>query len=613
MSQQGHVARYDRETGSAKFIQPTHPDADVVLRFNWNAAISMDPFDNSTLYFGSQFVHKTTDKGHTWDVISGDLTTNDSTKLKQHESGGITMDATGAENHCTILAITPSTLQKGLLWVTTDDGKVHISKNGGTTWEDLTANVSGLPKGSWIPQVKASVHHAGEAVIVVNNYRNFDFNTYLFRTKDFGKTWTSLASNSKVSGYSLSFMQDLVEPKLMFLGTEFGLYVSIDEGKVWTKWTNGYPTVSTMDLTIQPREHDLVIGTFGRAAYVLDDIRPLRALAKEGVDVLDKTLKIYEPPLAYITQNQQPSGTRFAANAIFNGENRRRGAAIAYTLNKPKKDKDEEKDKSAEESKEEGKEDKVSFDSLTLEVFNAQNKLIRTIKQKAPKENGLSKIYWRMDEKGIFGPSRKLRKKTASERGGASVLPGTYKLRLSFGNQMDSTQITVDYDLRLPMPSEVLKARYNLIKEIQGLIVLADDATQQLLEAREIVDGYTEQMTKIDKEAFKDQIKEHKAMKDTINTMIDSILGKEDKRQGITANAKPITMDYLYTAQYYAYELRQMPGATEARLVKQAKDKLSPIIDQIDSFFEKDWAEYRKSAETLKLSPFKDYESLKKE
>ena len=162
MSQQGFVSRYDHITGNNYTVRPTPPDATTELRFNWNAGIGQDPFDTNTVYFGSQFVHKSTNKGLTWEVISPDMTTNDPEKLKQSESGGLTMDATGAENHCTILVIEPSPVERNMLWVGTDDGRVHITQNGGANWTEVTQNIKGLPKGSWIPQIRAT-KNLGEA------------------------------------------------------------------------------------------------------------------------------------------------------------------------------------------------------------------------------------------------------------------------------------------------------------------------------------------------------------------------------------------------------------------------------------------------------------------
>ena len=272
MSQQGYVSRYDRNTGYSYSIQPTHPDPKVKLRFNWNSAIGQGPFDNSTLYFGSQFVHKSTDKGITWNVISPDLSTNDPNKQKQGESGGLTMDATGAENHTTILVIEPSPLEKDMLWVGTDDGNVQITKDGGASWINVTKNIKGLPKGSWVAQIKASNKNKGEALLIANDYRRFNYTPYAYRTKNYGKTWTRIVDATDVKSHTLSIVEDLKNPNLLFLGTDDGLYVSLNAGEKWTKWTNGFPTVPVKDLVIHPREHDLIIGTFGRAAWVLDDI-----------------------------------------------------------------------------------------------------------------------------------------------------------------------------------------------------------------------------------------------------------------------------------------------------------------------------------------------------
>lgn len=311
MSQQGSLGRYDRQTGYVKGIKPTHPDANLKVRFNWNSPFALDPFDNGTIYYGSQFVHKSTDKGNTWDIISSDLTTSDPEKQKQHESGGLTMDATGAENHCTLLAITPSPVEKGVIWVGTDDGKVQLTRDGGKTWNDVTSKIPGMPKGAWIPQVKASSYKGGEVFVVVNNYRQFDYKPYLFRSRDYGQTWENIAGGAQMgdNNFTLAIVQDPIEPRLIFVGTENGLFVSLDEGKTYTKWTSEYPAgVPTMDLVIHPREHDLVIGTFGRAIYVLDDIRPLRELAKQGTQLLSSTVHLFTPPDAYQVTFQDPAG-----------------------------------------------------------------------------------------------------------------------------------------------------------------------------------------------------------------------------------------------------------------------------------------------------------------
>lgn len=630
MSQQGFVVRYDRVTGHTRIVRPTHPDADMRLRFNWNAAIAQDPFDNSTVYFGSQFVHKSTDKGATWTVISPDLTTNDPEKQKQHESGGLTMDATGAENNTTILAITPSPVEKGLLWAGTDDGYIQITRDGGDSWTNVTSNIPGMPEAGWVAQIKASTYNAGEAFAVINNYRNFDFKPYLFHTRDYGKTWNSLVREDQVWTYTLAFVQDPVEPNLMFLGSEGGLYVSIDAGRNWTQWTNEYPMVSTMDLIIHPREHDLVIGSFGRAAYVLDDIRPLRAMAKEGSAVLSQRVKIFEPADAYITLNQEAAGTRFAGNAIYSGQNKRRGAMISYVVNKP-----EEKEKVEDTPKEEPKkgrkrsrnkepekkpepeqqqtEDtvKVSYDSLTLEVFNGNGELIRTLKRKAPKEKGLQRMYWSLNEKGVRGASRRKPRKNASEPGGVTVLPGKYGLRLKFGDQTDSTTISVRYDPRVDMQGSVLTAKRTMLKRIEKSRGVTAEAMLRLVESKELVEDYTKKMKEKDKDGFKDLIDRSKVVKDSIESLMIPFVGEDNsKKQGIVRSPVPSVSSRFGTASYYVGSALDRPGTTEERLVQQAEEKLAEAIDKVNRFYAEDWPAYRQEIEKADLSPFKNYEPL---
>ena len=382
MSQQGNVSRYDWQTGNNYGVKPTHPDPDMILRFNWNAAIGQDPFDNSTVYFGSQFVHKSTNKGLTWQVISPDLTTNDPEKQKQSESGGLTLDATGAENHCTLLVIEPSELQKDLLWTGSDDGRVHITQDGGETWQEVTKNLKQLPEGSWITQIKASNKQPGTALLVANDYRRFNYTPYVYKTINYGKSWERIVDEKDVFGYALSIVEDLETDRLLFLGTDDGLYYSTNAGENWTKFDpKVFPTVSTKDLVIHPREHDLVIGTFGRAAWVMDDIRPLRAIANNP-EITSKQSYLFDPPHAILAEYQQPTGSRFGGDALFNAENRKAGSMLTYFY---KAQNENEKD------------------SLTLKIYDGDRQ-IRTLKRKVPKKTGFYRWYWFMNEKGVDRP-----------------------------------------------------------------------------------------------------------------------------------------------------------------------------------------------------------------
>ncbi|GAB4245605.1 MAG: hypothetical protein Tsb0034_24200 [Ekhidna sp.] len=614
-AQQGFAGIYDRKTGFFELIRPTYPEGDVELRFNWNVGMNRDPQNPSTIYFGSQFVHKSTDGGQNWDIISPDLTTNDPEKQKQGDSGGLTMDATGAENYCTIIVIEPSPLNSEVIWVGTDDGNVQLTRNGGDSWTNLADRLPGLPKGTWITQIKASNKIEGEALLVANDYRRFNYTPYAYRTRDFGQTWERIVDSNDVASYALAIVEDPVESRLLFLGTDDGLYVSVDAAASWTKWdAENFPTTNAYDLVIHPREHDLVIGTFGRSIWVLDDIRPLRAIAKNGINTLDKTLKVYDAPTAYINTTQQPKGSRFGGDALFNGENRPFGAMLTYSIKRPeKKDKADEgkgkkKGKKEEEVKEE-EEKKVSYDSLTIEVFKG-DELIRTLKSRAPQENGIHRTFWNMDEKGTESMRRGDRRGNA-EPGGVNVLAGTYKVRFTFGDQKDSTNVEVKYDPRLNLSESDLRARYNALKSLEAKRGLGAEAVERIKESIGIATGIQSNLKKKDKEGYKDQIELCKTTIDTLNSMLDVFVGPEDDRQGITRNNPNSINSHFGGAYGYVSNGLHAPGATENKLIKRFEEEFKEAMDQVNGYYAEEWPKFREAVEKLDTSPFKDYEEIK--
>ncbi|WP_127021118.1 WD40/YVTN/BNR-like repeat-containing protein [Flagellimonas beolgyonensis] len=607
MSQQGFVSRYDWKTGNNYIVRPTPPDPETMLRFNWNAAIGQDPFNNATVYFGSQFVHKSMDKGLTWEVISPDLTTNDPEKQKQSESGGLTMDATGAENHCTIIVIEPSPVEKDMLWVGTDDGRVHYTLNGGQTWVEVTKNIKGLPAGSWIPQIKASHNNKGEALLVANDYRRFNYTPYVYRTKDYGKTWTRIVDGNDVASYALSILEDPNNPNLMFLGTDDGLYLSMDAGNKWQKWNKDFPTVSTKDLAIHPREQDLVIGTFGRAAWVLDDIRPLTALAGNPT-VLQKEISLFESPDAYLAAYQQPTGSRFGGDAIYQGENRNGGAMITYYLKEGAK-KDKESKSEEKETDKNGAEEKAkSKDSIAFEFYDG-DRLIRTLKFKTPEKAGFHRIYWGLDEKGPDRPSRTIPKRNR-ERGGMDVKPGTYKVKVIYGDAVDSTSVTVKTDPRLDVSMASINEVYATGKKLEAYTQTAADAVKQLVESKNLANKYKKELKDLDKDKFKDQIKASEEIVKQIDSVIDLYLGKDDKRQGIVRSPEPNVTNRLGTASSYVRSRKTGITETEKQLIKFAEDDLRNALNKTNAFFNEKWKAYRSSIESLDLSPFKETQTF---
>ena len=606
MSQQGNIGRVDRETGSARFVKPTHPEGEK-LRFNWNSPVNFDPFDEETIYFGSQYVHKSTDRGETWEIISPDLTTNNPEKQQQHESGGLTMDATGAENHTTLLAIEPSPLEEGLIWAGSDDGKVHITRDGGENWTDLTKNLKGVPEGSWVAQVKASNFNAGEAVAVINNYRRGDWGVYVMRTTNYGKSWSNITKEKGLEGYALSYVQDPEEENLEFIGTELGLYVSIDKGKTWTKWTNGYPTVSTYDMVIHPREHDLVIGTFGRSFWVLDDIRPLRELARNGTKELEKAIKAFATPDAYLAEWRQADGTRFSADGMYSGDNRPSGARLTYSINSdalPKSEKEENKEEDSDESVSEKEKKK----KVTIEVFDSSGNKTRTL-EKTPDREGINRTTWGLERKGVQNPSRSKPRPNAPEPGGRDVLPGTYKVKFTYGEFSDSTVVTVKTDPRIEMPMSALRATADLRSELDSLRSKLADATFQLVEAKDIVE-FNMKLVKNDKRG-KDELKEvleaNKKTKTKITDLQDVVFGEEDDRQGITSNPNITVMNRIYAPFRYLDSNYDGPGETERNLLGLAREAVNDAVADINNFFETEWPAYQATVEEAGLSPFKDF------
>ncbi|MEQ9414616.1 MAG: hypothetical protein RIF39_12345, partial [Cyclobacteriaceae bacterium] len=519
---------------------------------------------------------------------------------------------------------------QGVIWAGTDDGQVHLTRDGGKTWTNLTSRITGMPNNAWVPQIQASTYNKGEAFVVVNNYRQFDFKPYLFRTKDYGQTWESVVSSNQLgeTSYVLSVVQDPIEPKLIFVGTENGLFASLDEGKSYTKWTSGYPAaLSTMDMVIHPREHDLVIGTFGRAVYVLDDIRPLREMAKSGVQTLNKTLHVFTPPDAYSVETMGPEGVLFPGNGMFSGENRPLGALISYVTNKPDDKKEEvKKEEPQTKSKRKGKsveaapavevkkeeKAKVKYDSVTLEVFNSSGEKIRTLKRLAPEDNGLSRMTWNLDEKGVRQPSRSKPRPNAPEPGGTTVLPGIYKLRVTFGDQKDSTMINVKNDPRYTTDAANLQARYNRTKELEEMRALVATATDRLRESKEIAGDFEKRMKDASRDDLKDALDKTKAIKDSIDKVVDYILGAEDKRQGITSNEFPDPASYINTAMFYTNTSRDPISARDNVVYGHAEAKTKDILDKVNAFYKEQWSAYRSMMEGVNISPFKDYEPLNK-
>ncbi len=618
MSQQGNLARINLTTGKSKPIQPAHPQG-TELRFNWNSALAQDPHNPKAIYYGSQFLHYSKDNGNTWEIISPDLTSNDTTKHKQGESGGLTYDATGAENFTTILAIAPSPKDEKVIWVGTDDGYLQLTQDGGKTWTNVYKNLKGVPAGTWIPQIQASSHKAGEAFVVLEDHRRNNWAPYLYHTQDFGKTWKRLVDENKVWGYVLCMVQDPIAPNLLFAGTEFGLYFSIDYGTNWTQWTHEYPTVSTMDMVIHPKEHDLVIGTFGRAVYVLDDIRPLRALAQKGASLLDKPVLAFETPEAVLANFRRGGGARFAAQGVYTGENRSYGAMLSFAVKEVKfkeKKKANEGTETAsaapaktgmQEIKEEKPTPKDTM-KVKVEILNTQYEVIRTL-QVMPKP-GINRFQWRLDRKGMRNPNAPEPKEAdAPEPGGPTVLPGTYWVRYTYGEDKDSTQIKVVSDPREEISLAERQAKNKLIDQLMSDMEAARAAVLRLKEAQKVNGLITANLDAKD-DNLKVLRKQSGEVKKRIDALLEEAVGKQEVK-GIQRNPNQISSK-MSGAFYFAQSTWEEPNATQMIRAKQAQEALDAFLKNVNTFFAEDWKNYQKAVEESKFTLFKEYQPIER-
>ena len=329
-SQMNGLYRYDMRIKKSQTIRPMARVADPPYRFNWNSPIHISPHDSRIVYTGGNYLFKTADRGHSWEIISPDLTTDD--PEKQKDSGGpITPDNTGAEIHCTIVTIAESPVKAGVIWCGTDDGNVQVTQDGGKSWKNVVENIKGLPPYTWCSRIEASHFDQGTAYAAFDGHRHDDYNTYLYKTDDFGKTWTSLSGNLPF-GWIHVVREDSINKNLLYVGTEFGLYASLDGGKTWFSLQNNLPTVAVRDIAVHPRENDLIIGTHGRGIWILDDIKPLQEMNLQ-VLASDSHLFGIRPVSVYqISSSGEPS-----SRPVYSGKNPEYGMILsAYMKEKPK-------------------------------------------------------------------------------------------------------------------------------------------------------------------------------------------------------------------------------------------------------------------------------------
>lgn len=552
--QSGSMYRYHAPTGQVLSIRPAHPK-DVFLRFNWNPGMAIDPFDKKTIYYGSQFLLKSFDYGRSWTINSPDLTTDDKNKQKFLESGGLTRDVTGAEFHTTIISIAPSSLKEGVIWVGTDDGKVQLTRDAGKTWQDL--KVPELAKDVWVTQIQPSNYKDDEAFVVFDDHRRNNWTPLVYRVEQNGKKWTRIVSEKDVWGFALSFLQDPQEPNLMFCGTEFGLYVSFDGAKTWNKWHGDYPTVPTQDMVFQKQSDDLVVGTFGRAFWVLDNIQVLRDLAKQDAPkVLASDFKVFQTHDAYLAHKGKPFGYRpgKVGDVLFQGENKPYGALLTYYL---KEVKDKEK--------------------VKIEIYDADNKLVRTLYHKPQK--GFNRLAWGLERDGVARMSLDISFLKSEIPRGLPIIPGTYKAVFTIDKQRDSTVFKVLSDPRIKTTVADQKAKNQMIEVLYEQARRGLSITDTLALWKRNLKAFKKRLEymKVDKLKLTDKIN---ALLKNIATIQESVINEP---KGLSSrNGKLYYL--IYTMSTYLQDTQSPVGQNHRNQMDNIKRGIAKLAETFEIF-----------------------------
>jgi len=590
MYQGGNVNLYDKETGATQYIQPRHPDG-IPLRFNWNAALAQNPSSDCGIYFGSQFLHKSLDCGSSWEIISPDLTTNDTAKQKQALSGGLTIDATRAENYTSITAIAPSALNDNVIWVGTDDGNVQVTKDGGKNWTNVASKLPGLPAGSWIPQIVASTHSANEAYVVANNYRLNDWKPYAYKTTNGGKSWSRIASPEKVNGHCHTIVQDPLVANLLFLGTEHGLYFSIDGGSSWEQFTFGFPSVATTDLKIHPREHDLVAATFGRSAFVVDNISWMRDYARAGKTFFDADFKSFATADAYLANYASAKGVRFTADAHFIGKNKRNGALLTFWINPKLKQGD----------------NKLP-EKMNVAITNASGDTIRKYTTKV--DTGMNRRSWNLRHDGLLYPNWNKPAKDANAPSGREVSPGTYTVHFSIKDHSGSTQVNVLNDPRIELNAEAIQQQKELYARHDRIITTATAIFDRLREAKETVNHLSARVQYADTAMQDSLTNTNTAILDSIKQMQELFFAPQDF-EGYDHITQRLN-NYLWGSMNY-FSFSPIDGKISPMsniALKDAERELLIVLERSNRFFAVEWPKYKALMEAQEDNPFKPYEPI---
>jgi hypothetical protein len=566
------------------------PADSVKYRFQWTFPLTISPHDHNTLYVGSQFVHATTDGGNSWQIISPDLTRND--KSKQKISGGLTPDNIGVEYADVVFAIAESPITKGEIWAGTNDGIVQLTRDGGKSWTNVTANIPGmLPLGT-VTAIQPSRFVDGTAYITVDGHQVNNRDPWVYRTTDFGKSWSLIVKGIPKSplSYAHAIIEDPARRGLLFLGTENALYVSFDDGAQWQPLQNDLPHAPVYGLTVQPHFHDLVVATYGRGFYILDDLTPLEQWTPA---LTEKKVALLKPRDQYRFRNIADPFTEM--DDIVAGHNPPRGAALNFWI-KP------------------GTTDSAAKDSVTFTIANASGATVRTFK--APVKAGLNRAQW--DLRSEMTKEARIRASPLHEDwfavtdegqkapgiGRFAVLepPGTYKVTLSYKGAEESQPLVI---LKDPMAGGSEQEIAAQMETERALVADVNDAVTQVNDL-ELVRG---QLTNLVEMAGKDSTLAD--LKTSTRPLMDKVIAVERKlyQMQLTGRGQDAVRWPAQVTEQLMYLVNSVggsdyaPTASQKEVAKSLHERLMQVKVEVDRLLKQDVPAFNEQLRSRNVQP----------
>ncbi|MDX1653122.1 MAG: glycosyl hydrolase [Brumimicrobium sp.] len=596
--QYGNMYRYNKKTGEKVNIKPRERKGEESYKWNWNTPLIISPSDNKTLYAAANKVFKSTDQGNSWEVISEDLTAQKNRDELKIMDKYWSIDA--VQKHVstslwgTIVSMDESEVKKGLIYTGSDDGVIAVTEDGGETWRKITSKELGIPEYTYVSDIAADKFDENVVYVSFDNRKMNDFKPYLFKSSDKGKTWVSLTNGLPDNHTVHSFAQDFKSRDLLFAGTEFGVFTSVDGGKKWMQLKSGIPTIAVPDITIQERENDLVLATFGRGFYILEDYSPLRVLSEE---MLNKSrAHIFEIKDAEMFVQTSERGNQ--GSTYYVAENPKYGAHIRYYLKEaPKSSKDERKEKEKELFKKgefipqpswrEMELESIELDAhLIFTIKDAQGNPVRTLTTSA--KEGMGEIVWdlrfpspRPVVTDKFNPA-------ADDRPGWPVMPGDYTVSLQLWNNDTLTELVGPVSFKVKklfkedLTDEESKEVAEFDRKIHNMTKVSEAVNKALDESSKKVASMLQTMYSMEKIPTEEVEKARKLAKELENLKF-RMEGVQPKASWEEIPPAQIPISVRVSAVAYArYASTGKVTETEKTGYEIVKEELQPVIDQLE-------------------------------